>query len=110
MLHQRALRLLRLSEPITIPEENPLRARVDSTFTSKAHGISTGAIQAIQDLETRRIPVILASAQLYPILNILREYLGTSGAIVSENGGNEDNGGESRNSGTTRSAKKCTVS
>jgi phosphoglycolate phosphatase (TIGR01487 family) len=72
---------------------------VDGTLTSKAHGISTGAIQAIRDLEARGIPVILASARPYPILNILREYIGTSGAIVCENGGHVDYGGESRQLG-----------
>lgn len=106
MLPQRALHHHRLSEPINIPEENPvgdpemkykvLATDVDGTLTSKAHGISTGAIQAIRDLEARGIPVILASARPYPILNILREYLGTSGAIVCENGGHVDYGGESR--------------
>ena len=106
MLPQRALRIPKLSEPINIPEENPLgdsemkfkalATDVDGTLTSKAHGISTGAIQAIRDLEARGIPVILASARPYPILNILREYLGTSGAIVCENGGHVDYGGESR--------------
>jgi hypothetical protein len=73
-----------------------LATDVDGTLTSKARGISTGAIQAIRDLEARGIPVILASARPYPILNILREYLGTSGAIVCENGGHVDYGGESR--------------
>ena len=106
MLPQRALHLPRLSEPINSPEENPLRysemkfktlaTDVDGTLTSKAQGISTGAIQVIRDLEARGIPVILASARPYPILNILREYLGTSGAIVCENGGHVDYGGESR--------------
>ncbi len=69
---------------------------VDGTLTSKAQGISTGAIQVIRDLEARGIPVILASARPFPILNIIREYLGTSGAIVCENGGHVDYGGESR--------------
>ena len=106
MLPQRALHLPGLSEPINIPEEYPLRysamtyralaTDVDGTLTSKAHGISTGAIQAIRGLEARGVPVILASARPYPILNILREYLGTSGAIVCENGGHVDYGGESR--------------
>jgi len=106
MLPQRALRLPGRSEPINSPEGNPLRysdmiyralaTDVDGTLTSKAHGISTGAIQAIRDLEARGIPVILASARPFPILNILREYLGTSGAIVCENGGHVDYGGESR--------------
>ena len=106
MLPQRSLHQPRLSEPINIPEENPLgdsemkykalATDVDGTLTSKAHGISTGAIQTIRGLEARGIPVILASARPYPILNILREYLGTSGAIVCENGGHVDYGGESR--------------
>ena len=73
-----------------------LATDVDGTLTSKAHGISTGAIQAILDLEAKGIPVILASARPYPVLNILREYLGTSGAIVCENGGHVDYRGESR--------------
>jgi phosphoglycolate phosphatase (TIGR01487 family) len=72
---------------------------VDGTLTSKTHGISTGAIQTIRDIEARGIPVILASARPYPILNILREYVGTSGAIVCENGGHVDYGGESRKLG-----------
>jgi phosphoglycolate phosphatase (TIGR01487 family) len=69
---------------------------VDGTLTSKAHGISLGAILAIRGLEARGIPMILASARPYPILNILREYVGTSGAIVCENGGHVDYGGEGR--------------
>ncbi|MEE8355541.1 MAG: phosphoglycolate phosphatase [Candidatus Bathyarchaeia archaeon] len=73
-----------------------LATDVDGTLTSKAHGISTGAIQAIRNLEAKGIPVILASARPFPILNILREYLMTSGAIVCENGGHVDYGGESR--------------
>jgi phosphoglycolate phosphatase (TIGR01487 family) len=106
MLPLRALHLPGLSEPINIPEENPLgdskmkykalATDVDGTLTSKAHGISMGAIQAIRDLEAKGIPVILASARPYPILNILREYLMTSGAIVCENGGHVDYDGESR--------------
>jgi phosphoglycolate phosphatase (TIGR01487 family) len=69
---------------------------VDGTLTSKAHGISTSAIEAIRGLEARGIPVILASARPYPILNILREWTGSSGAIVCENGGHVDYRGESR--------------
>jgi phosphoglycolate phosphatase (TIGR01487 family) len=76
-----------------------LATDVDGTLTSKAQGISTGAIQAIRDLEARGIPVILVSARPYPILNILREYLMTSGAIVCENGGHVDYRGESRQLG-----------
>jgi phosphoglycolate phosphatase (TIGR01487 family) len=69
---------------------------VDGTLTSKVQGISTEAIQLIRGLEARGIPVILASARPFPILNILREYVGTSGAIVCENGGHVDYRGEGR--------------
>ena len=75
---------------------NIVATDVDGTLTSKAHGISTGAIQTIRGLEARGIPVILASARPYPILNILREWTGSSGAIVCENGGHVDYKGESR--------------
>jgi phosphoglycolate phosphatase (TIGR01487 family) len=69
---------------------------VDGTLTSKISGISTNAINAIRKIEAKGIPIILASARPYPILNILREYLQTSGAIICENGGYVDYGGESR--------------
>jgi len=73
-----------------------LASDVDGTLTSKAEGISLQAIEAIRDLESRGIQVVLASARPYPILNILREYIGTSGAIVCENGGHVDHIGECR--------------
>jgi phosphoglycolate phosphatase (TIGR01487 family) len=64
-----------------------LATDVDGTLTDRERGISLTAIQAIRDLEDRGVPVILASARPFPILNILREYIGCSGAIVCENGG-----------------------
>jgi len=76
-----------------------LATDVDGTLTSKTEGISLQAIKATRDLESRGIPVILASARPYPILNILREYIRTSGAIVCENGGHVDYRGESRKLG-----------
>jgi phosphoglycolate phosphatase (TIGR01487 family) len=69
---------------------------VDGTLTSKTSGISTNAIKAIRKIEAKGIPIILASARPYPVLNILREYIGTSGAIICENGGHVDYDGESR--------------
>ncbi len=69
---------------------------VDGTLTSKTSGISINAIEAIRKIETKGISIILASARPYPILNILREYIGTSGAIICENGGYIDYGGESQ--------------
>ena len=76
-----------------------LASDVDGTLTSKAEGISLQAIRAIRDLESRGVPVILASARPYPILNIMRKYIGTSGAIVCENGGHVDHSRESRTLG-----------
>jgi phosphoglycolate phosphatase (TIGR01487 family) len=68
-------------------EFRALATDVDGTLTDRERGISLTAIQAIRDLEARGVPVILASARPFPILNILREYIGCSGAIVCENGG-----------------------
>ncbi len=73
-----------------------LATDVDGTLTRKERGISLVAIQAIRDLEERGIPVILASARPFPILNILREYIGCSGAVICENGGHVEHRGEAR--------------
>lgn len=81
-----------------------LATDVDGTLTSKREGICLQALQAIRDLEGRGIPVILASARPFPILNILREYVGTSGAVICENGGHVDYKGESLKLGDNRFA------
>lgn len=73
-----------------------LATDVDGTITSREHGISLEAIRSIRDLEDRGVPVILASARPFPVLNILREYIGCSGAVICENGGFIEYGGETR--------------
>jgi len=73
-----------------------LATDVDGTLTRKGRGISLEAIQAIRDLEKHGIPVILASARPFPVLNILREYIGCSGAVICENGGHVEYRGEAR--------------
>ena len=73
-----------------------LATDVDGTFTRKGRGISLEAIRAIRDLEGRGIPVILASARPFPVLNILREYIGCSGAVICENGGHVEYRDEAR--------------
>lgn len=60
---------------------------VDGTLIKREWGISLSAIKAIRGLENKGIPVILASARPFPVLNILREYIGCPGAIICENGG-----------------------
>lgn len=73
-----------------------LATDVDGTLTRKGRGISLEAIRAIRDLEGRGIPVILASARPFPVLNILREYIGCSGTVICENGGHVEYRGEAR--------------
>ena len=73
-----------------------LATDVDGTLTKKGRGISLKAIRAIRDLEGRGIPVILASARPFPVLNILWEYIRCSGAVICENGGYVEYRGEDR--------------
>jgi len=73
-----------------------LATDVDGTLTKKGCGISLEAIRAIRDLEGRGIPVILASARPFPVLNILREYIWCSGAVICENGGHVEYRGKVR--------------
>ncbi len=76
-----------------------LATDVDGTITSREHGISLEAIRSIRDLEDRGVHVILASARPFPVLNILREYIGCSGAVICENGGFIEYGREKRTLG-----------
>ncbi len=99
---------IRYTETIYRPTHNPVRVDLsyralatdlDGTITSREHGISLEAIRSMRDLEDRGVPVILASARPFPILNILREYIGCSGAVICENGGFVEYGGETRTLG-----------
>ncbi|MCW3979046.1 MAG: HAD hydrolase family protein, partial [Candidatus Bathyarchaeota archaeon] len=76
-----------------------LATDVDGTITSRERGISLEAIRSIRNLEDRGVPVILASARPFPVLNILREYIGCSGAAICENGGVIEYSGETRTLG-----------
>jgi len=76
-----------------------LATDVDGTITSRDRGISLDAVRSIRDLEGRGVPVILASARPFPVLNILREYMGCSGAVICENGGFIEYKGETRTLG-----------
>ncbi len=64
-----------------------LATDVDGTLTTRSEGISLDAIGAIRGLERRGVRVVLASARPFCVLNILREYIGCSGAVICENGG-----------------------
>ncbi len=77
---------------------------IDGTITNRKEGISLPAIRAIRKLEKRGIPVLLASARPFPVLNILKEYIMTSGAIICENGGFVEYREESQTLGDRKTA------
>lgn len=60
---------------------------VDGTLTDRNRRLCVGALEAIGRLEDNRVKVILVSGLPYPILRGLAIYLGTTGAIIAENGG-----------------------
>lgn len=67
---------------------------IDGTITTKNRRIPPESVEAIQKLEEKGIPVILASGNVLPIAYGLGQYLGATGPIVAENGGVIFYGGE----------------
>jgi len=63
-----------------------LATDVDGTITDSNEKIDPEAIIKIRKLEALGIPVILISGHTLCSLETLREYIGTSGALVAENG------------------------
>lgn len=59
---------------------------IDGTLTDDKERISCKAIKAIRNLESRGIPVILASGNTLCVLKTLKNYIGCSGALICENG------------------------
>ena len=66
---------------------NALATDVDGTLTTRGEGISLEAVGLIRQLESRGIPVCLASARPYPVLKTLQTFLLTTGPLICENGG-----------------------
>lgn len=60
---------------------------VDGTITDRARRLYPPAVHALQTLERRGIPVLLATGNVLPIALALHRFLGLSGPIVAENGG-----------------------
>jgi phosphoglycolate phosphatase len=60
---------------------------VDGTLTGPDRRIDPFAVRAIRRLESRRVPVVLATGNVLPIALALHRFLGLSGPIVAENGG-----------------------
>jgi phosphoglycolate phosphatase len=68
----------------------PLRAvvtDVDGTLTDQDRRLDPEAVRWVRRLETRGVPVILATGNVLPIALAIHRSLGLSGPIVAENGG-----------------------
>jgi len=83
-------------DPVSWPEKasgnraGRLRAvvtDVDGTLTDRRRRLDPRAIAAVRRLESRSIPVVLATGNVLPISLALHRFLGLSGPIVAENGG-----------------------
>ncbi|MEM1632583.1 MAG: phosphoglycolate phosphatase [Thermofilum sp.] len=62
-------------------------ADVDLTLTDERRRISSRVVAALEELDKAGFPVVLASANAYPLTYSLARYLPTSGWVISENGG-----------------------
>ena len=60
---------------------------VDGTLTDRDRRLDPNAIRWIRRLESRGIPVLLATGNVLPIALAIHRSLGLSGPIVAENGG-----------------------
>ncbi len=60
---------------------------VDGTLTDRDRRLDPNAIRWIRRLESRDIPVVLATGNVLPIALAIHRSLGLSGPIVAENGG-----------------------
>lgn len=60
---------------------------VDGTLTDRDRGLSPRAVAAVEAVEARGIPVLLATGNVLPIALALNRSLGLSGPVVAENGG-----------------------
>ena len=68
----------------------PLRAvvtDVDGTLTDRERRLDPAAVRAVRRLESRGIPVLLATGNVLPIALAIHRSLGLTGPIVAENGG-----------------------
>lgn len=60
---------------------------VDGTITDKKRRLCPSAIEAIQNAESRGIPVIIVTGNILAFSKFLSMLLGTTGGLVAENGG-----------------------
>ncbi|MDI6917501.1 MAG: phosphoglycolate phosphatase, partial [Thermoplasmatales archaeon] len=60
---------------------------IDYTLTDNQRRISTTAVDAIRNVESCGVPVMLASGNVLPIAMAAKTYIGCSGPVIAENGG-----------------------
>jgi phosphoglycolate phosphatase (TIGR01487 family) len=69
------------------PPVRAIATDVDGTITDAARRIYPPTLRALQRLEARGVPVILATGNVLPIALAYHRLLGLKGPIVAENGG-----------------------
>lgn len=60
---------------------------VDGTITDKKRRLCSNAVEAIQNVESMGIPVIIVTGNIFAFSKFLSMLLGTTGGLVVENGG-----------------------
>lgn len=60
---------------------------IDGTLTDESRRLHLGAVKKIREIEARGIPVILATGNILCISEAASIFIGTSGALIAENGG-----------------------
>jgi hypothetical protein len=60
---------------------------IDGTLTDESRRLHLGAVNKIREIEARGIPVILATGNILCISEAASIFIGTSGALIAENGG-----------------------
>ncbi len=80
---------------------------VDGTITDNSRRICVSAIQAINQAEKNGIPVIIVTGNILCATNMLSIMLGTTGGMVSENGGVIEYQGEKKVLGNIEECQKA---
>lgn len=60
---------------------------MDGTLTYTTRRLDLEAVEALREAEDAGVPVVLATGNVLPIVYSLAYFIGTTGAIVAENGG-----------------------
>lgn len=60
---------------------------IDGTLTDAERRIDLNAVALLRELESRGVPVILATGNILCVAEAVQTFIGTTGAIIAENGG-----------------------